>query len=84
MPLSTATPNRAIKPTPAEMLKGMSRSHSANTPPIMESGTAVEIIKAYFRRSKVKKSKAKINNKATGTATFRRWRAFSRFSNCPP
>jgi hypothetical protein len=31
MPLSTATPNRAMKPTPALMLKGMSRSMRRHT-----------------------------------------------------
>ena len=48
MPLSTATPNRAIKPTPAEMLKGMPRSHSASTPPIVASGMPVKISAACF------------------------------------
>ena len=28
-----------MKPTPAEMLKGRPRSHSARMPPIIESGT---------------------------------------------
>ena len=41
MPLSTATPNNAMKPTPADMLKGMPRSSKAATPPIALSGTAV-------------------------------------------
>lgn len=39
MPLSTATPNRAIKPTPAEMLNGSPRSHRARMPPMIDSGT---------------------------------------------
>ena len=34
MPFNTATPNNAMKPTPADMEKFMSRSQSANTPPI--------------------------------------------------
>ena len=32
-PFKTATPNSAMKPTPAEMENGMSRSHSATAPP---------------------------------------------------
>ena len=38
-PSRTATPDRAMKPTPAEMLKFSPRSHSARMPPIAPSGT---------------------------------------------
>ena len=40
-PLSTATPKRTMKPTPAEMEKGMPRNSKANTPPTVASGTAM-------------------------------------------
>ena len=40
IPLSTATPKRAMKPTPAEMLKGIPLSHKAQTPPMAASGMA--------------------------------------------
>ena len=40
MPLSTATPNSAMKPTPADMENGMPRSHSAQTPPMAARGMA--------------------------------------------
>ena len=33
-PFSTATPDSAINPTPAEMDKGISRSHNAKMPPV--------------------------------------------------
>ena len=38
MPLSTATPLRAMNPIAAVMLKGMPRNHSASTPPVTASG----------------------------------------------
>ena len=41
IPFKTATPNNAIKPIPAEMLKGISRMSKANTPPIALIGMAV-------------------------------------------
>ena len=40
MPLSTATPNRAMKPTPADMENGIPLSHNAHTPPMAASGMA--------------------------------------------
>ncbi len=41
IPLSTATPNKAINPTPALMLKGIPRAARKSIPPIAESGIAV-------------------------------------------
>ena len=43
IPLSTAIPLRAMKPTAAEFVKGIARSHSANTPPVTASGTQTKI-----------------------------------------
>jgi hypothetical protein len=40
--------NNAMKPTPAEILKGMPRKYNANTPPIADKGIAEKINKAYF------------------------------------
>ena len=42
-PFSTATPESAMKPTAAEIEKGMPRSHSRMTPPVSASGTAVAL-----------------------------------------
>ena len=42
-PLSTATPNKAMKPTPAEMLNGIPRKASAKMPPEAAIGTARKI-----------------------------------------
>ncbi|MNY12766.1 hypothetical protein D3C86_1458630 [compost metagenome] len=84
IPLSTATPNNAINPTPAEILNGISRNHNANTPPIAESGMAVKISRLCFIDLNVKNNSNKISNKATGTAILNRKRASSRFLNVPP
>ena len=43
MPFSTATPDSAMKPTPAEIDSGMSRSQSVSTPPVSASGTPLKI-----------------------------------------
>ena len=40
IPFNTATPNKAIKPTPADMLNGMPRMAKASMPPMAESGMA--------------------------------------------
>ena len=44
IPFNTATPNRAIKPTPADILNGIPLSNSANTPPIAAMGIAVNTV----------------------------------------
>ncbi len=41
IPFNTATPNKAIKPTPALMLNGMPRSAKKNIPPMADNGMAV-------------------------------------------
>lgn len=42
-PFNTATPNRAMKPTPAETLNGIPRSRSAKIPPLAAMGTLSKI-----------------------------------------
>ena len=84
MPFKTATPNKAIKPMPAEMLNGISRSSNANTPPIADIGMAVKINAAYFSELKVKNSKPKMRNNETGTAMLNLLEACARFSKVPP
>jgi len=84
MPLSTATPNRAIKPTPAEMEKFIPLNHNANTPPIADIGTAEKIRKVCTTELNVKNSSTKISSNATGTAIASLVFAASRFWNCPP
>ncbi|MNI38719.1 hypothetical protein D3C81_1213670 [compost metagenome] len=81
IPLSTATPNKAIKPIPALILKGMPRNINANTPPIALIGIAVKISVACLKEWNVKYNSIKISNKDTGTAINRRELAFCKFSN---
>ena len=45
IPFNTATPKRAINPTPAEILNGISRNHNATIPPMADNGIAVNINK---------------------------------------
>ena len=52
-PFSTATPESAMKPTAAEIENGMSRSHSATTPPLSASGTPVKTAAASRALPKV-------------------------------
>ena len=83
-PLSTATPDRAMKPTAAETENGMPRSHSAKTPPVSASGTALNTSSASRAEPSAPNSSRKISTKHAGTTIISRWRAAARFSNCPP
>ena len=78
MPLS------AMKPTPALMVNGMSRSHSAKTPPVTASGTQTKMSAACRKLPKLMKIRMKMSTSAIGTMMASRARAFCRFSNCPP
>src|SRR3546814_2179598 len=56
-PFSTATPDSAMKPTPAEIDIGMPLSSSASTPPVSASGTPEKTIAASFaERNSVNRS----------------------------
>ena len=83
-PLSTATPESAMKPTAAEIENGMPRSQRATTPPVSASGTQTKTIAACFASPKVAYSRPKISRKQIGTTTMSRARARSRFSKVPP
>ena len=48
-PFKMAIPDRAIKPTAAEIEKGMSRNISAKIPPVRASGTPVKMIMASLK-----------------------------------
>ena len=71
-PLSTATPERAMKPTAAEIENGMSRSHKATMPPVSASGTPVKTSSAYLTELKALNSSRKIRKKQSGTTRLRR------------
>ena len=84
MPLSTATPERAMKPTPAEMDSGMSRSHNAATPPVSANGTPEKTRSASLTVPNVMNSSVKISSSEMGTTTCRRLVAEINCSNWPP
>ena len=67
MPFNTEIPNRAIKPTPAEMLNGIFLKYKAKIPPTAENGTNVIIIKDILTDLNAKYSNNKINNNAIGS-----------------
>ena len=83
-PLSTATPDKAMKPTPAEIDNGIPRKASAMTPPVSASGTPLNTIAASLAEPKAMKSNAKMRASVTGTTTARRWLAEINCSNVPP
>ena len=72
IPFKTATPNNAMKPTPAEILKFISLNQSERIPPIAESGMAEKMSNPYFTELNAKYSINKIKNKLTGTAIAKR------------
>ena len=83
-PLSTATPDSAMKPTAAETENGMPRSQSATMPPDSASGTALNTSSASRAEPSAANRIRKIITKQAGTTIVRRCRAEARFSNCPP
>ena len=83
-PLSTATPDSAMKPTAAETENGMPRSQSATIPPDSASGTALKTSSASRAEPSAANRIRKIIAKQAGTTMARRCRAEVRFSNCPP
>ena len=82
--MSTATPKRAMNPTPAEILKGSPRTHKAAIPPISDNGTVVKTTSEYVMLRKAKKSSRSMSMRAMGITTDSVRMAFCRFSNCPP
>ena len=46
-PLSTATPKSTMNPTLADMENGIPRSSRAKTPPMVASGTAMQIMRLW-------------------------------------
>ncbi len=84
MPFSTATPDSAMKPTPAEIDSGMSRSHSASTPPVSASGTPLKINRESVSERNARVSSTKIKSSVTGTTSRKRSAPEISCSNVPP
>ncbi|MNC70982.1 hypothetical protein D3C75_1218490 [compost metagenome] len=82
--MSTATPDKAMNPTPAEMDNGMSRNHSASTPPVRANGMPVNTSRPSLRLLNIISNSAMTSSKATGTTTCRRSAADCSCSNWPP
>ncbi len=80
-PFSTATPKRAMKPTPAEIENGMPRKASANTPPVAAIGTLRKMRSAGVAVLKVRKRITRISSGAAGTAIASRVRHSRRRGN---
>ena len=66
-PLSTATPDKAMKPTAAEMDNGMPRAHSASTPPVSAKGMPVNTSSPSFRLPNIANNSTNTRNSAPGT-----------------
>ena len=77
-------PDNAMKPTAAEIENVISRSHKAATPPVSASGTALNASSASRAEPSALNRSRKINAKHSGTTIISRWRAATKFSNCPP
>ena len=83
-PLSTAMPNRAIKPTDAGTERYSPESHSEIIPPIMANGTFVRMSNDCRIERSVANRTRKMSPSAIGTTTLSRAAARFWFSNSPP
>ena len=84
IPLSTAMPLSAMKPTPAEIDSGRSRSISAATPPVSASGTPENTTSASRPEPKARNSKPRISTSVSGTTIDSRCVAEISCSKVPP
>ncbi|MNN70701.1 hypothetical protein D3C81_1865730 [compost metagenome] len=71
-PLSTATPDNAMKPTPAEIESGISRIHNAIIPPVSAKGTPVNTSRPSLTLPNIMNSSVNTSNSDTGTTICRR------------
>ena len=80
-PFKTATPDKAMKPIPADIDKGMSLNHKKSTPPVRANGTPVNTNKLSLMLWKTAISKIKIVSNASGITICIRACAEAIFSN---
>jgi hypothetical protein len=83
-PFSTATPDSAMKPTPAVIENGRPRAARATIPPVSANGTPLNTSRASRTDPKAANSSRKTSRSASGTTIASRVRAAIRFSNWPP
>jgi hypothetical protein len=81
IPFNTATPDKAIKPTAAEMDKGIPRIQSKRNPPVRARGIPVKTSKEFFVDPNALNRRKKINVRVTGTIIQRRLAAEIKCSN---
>ena len=74
-PFSTAIPDRAIKPTAAEIENGMPRNSSANTPPVSARGTPEKMAAASLIDRTAITNNPKMRHRVSGTTTAKRFAA---------
>ena len=83
-PFNTATPERAMNPTAADMDSGIPLIHSETMPPVHANGTPVNMISACWVDPNAANSIIKIKKSVTGTTTHKRWVAEIKCSKVPP
>ena len=83
-PFNTAIPERAIKPTAADIDIGMSLIHKDNNPPVRAKGIPENTRSEFFTLSNAAKRRRNINNSAKGTTICNRFVAEIKCSNWPP
>ena len=82
-PISTATPARAIKPTPTATDSSYSSRYSSQTPPISASGSVPRMIATSCRLRKLKYSSNTMIASVSGPITVSRSFARTMYSYCP-
>ncbi len=83
-PFSTAMPETAMNPTPADIENGIRQIHNASTPPVSASGTPLNTMAASRADPKAMNSSPKIITSTTGTTTLSRCEAEMSCSKVPP
>lgn len=83
MALIVLTPNKMMKPMPAEMPKIVPVIQSDRNPPMNANGMLQTAIMVSLRLLKLKYNKNKINNKTAGTTIINCLLALSLLSNSP-
>ena len=73
-----------MKPTAAEIDRGMSRSHSAKMPPVSANGMPVKTSKPSLTLPNMANNSRKTSSSDTGTTICKRCVADCRFSKVPP
>ena len=71
-PFRIAIPDNAIKPTAADIEKGMPRRYRAKIPPVSANGTPEKIMSESFIEPSAKNKSKKIRTSVTGTTMLKR------------